>query len=232
VTYGWRRISWGLHGGQLLSTSSAPFAEDGEPARIASGCEDLCVQRRRTDDLDAREISQEPTDGAGLLHDDEDAPRLPIPPAAHFPAPGTDVSSVFRAFHVGHEPELIKDFQPLASRAAIRGERLDAVLDHDRERDVLREPVSPRSDHPGILQGRKRRVAGEPPLMFVDLLRPCLVGPRRMSTTPADGSRRLCSGHRARRRGTRDTPCPLPDHRTEWRIPAPIPGPYACRRLA
>src|SRR5207245_6585766 len=117
---------------------------------LAPGCGDLGVQPRRTEAPDAWEIAQEPTDGPGLLHDDEDAPRLSIPPAAHFPAPGTDVSSVFRAFHVGHEPKLIKDFQPLASRAAVRGERLDAVLDHDRERDVLREPVSPRSDHPGI----------------------------------------------------------------------------------
>src|SRR3989304_2683031 len=33
-------------------------------------------------------------------------------------------------------------------------------------------------------------------------------------------------------RGTRDTPWPFPDHRTECRIPAFGEGPYGCRRFA
>src|SRR5438552_1738826 len=35
-----------------------------------------------------------------------------------------------------------------------------------------------------------------------------------------------------RSRGTRDTPCPLPDQRTEWRIPDRNAGPYGWRRFA
>src|SRR5439155_1171032 len=166
-----------------------PFTEDGEPPRIAPGGEDLGVQRRRTDDLDAREVSQEATDRAGLLHDDEDAPRLPIPPTAHLPASGSDVPSVFRPFDIVHKAEVIENLQPLARRARFGGERLDAVLDHNGERDVVREPVSARCDHLRILQGRERRVAGETPFVFVDFLRPYGVRTGRMSPATAGGSR-------------------------------------------
>ena len=90
---------------------------------------------------------------------------------------------------------MIEDLQALAGCAALRRERLDSVLDHHGKRDVLREPMAARCDHPRILHGRDRRVAGQPPFPFVDLLDPHLVWARGMCPAAADRPGRLRPGH-------------------------------------
>src|SRR5207249_12325243 len=102
-----------------------------EPARIAAGREDLGVQAGRADDLDAREVPEQPAHLRRVLDDDEQAPRLAIPPAAHLAPTGPDVAALLRAVDVRQPPQAIADFDAFPGGASLRPVGLEPVFDAD-----------------------------------------------------------------------------------------------------
>src|SRR6266487_1563682 len=172
------------------------LAEDREPPGIAAGREQLRIQRGRAHDLDAGEVAEEATHLLRLLHDDEQAPRLAVPAPAHLPATGADVAAFLRPVDIVDDAEATQDAEPFTGRAAVRVDGFDAIFDDHGEGQFLLEPVAPRRHEIRILQGGEGRVAGEPPLMVVDLLRPDRLDPRRVRPSPTDRPRSLRPDHR------------------------------------
>src|SRR5439155_17004645 len=122
------------------------LAEHRESARIAAGREHLGVQARRADDLDAGEVPEQPAHLPRVFHDDEQAPRLAVPPAAHLAATGPDVAALLRPLDVRKHAEAIEDLDALPGGAPLRLEGLEPILDDDGEAQILIEMVAARRD--------------------------------------------------------------------------------------
>src|SRR5467141_3336020 len=150
-----------MDGGESRAASWRPapehlegaFAEYREPTRIASRREDLGVQLRGAHDLDAGQVPEESADLRRILHDDEQAPRLPIASASHLPAARAHVAAVLRPLHVGVHAEAVEDLDALLGRTSVRLEGLDPVLDDDGQAEFLLEFMSAGGDDCDFLHG-------------------------------------------------------------------------------
>src|SRR5439155_1424222 len=87
-----------------------------------------------------------PPDERVVLHDDEQAPRLAVPPAAHLAATGPDVAAPLRPLDVRKHAEAIEDLDALPGGASLRLEGLEPIFDDDGEAQLLLEMVAARRD--------------------------------------------------------------------------------------
>src|SRR5207302_9376059 len=148
-------------------------------------------------DLDAGPVPDESADLRWILHDHQQAPRLPIPSASHLPAARPHVAAVLGPLHVGVHAEAVEDLDALLGRTSVRLESLDPVLDYDGQAEFLLELMSASGDDRDFLDGRQGRIACQASFVLVHLLRPDLLDPGGMRPTTAHSARRLRPRHGA-----------------------------------
>src|SRR5207244_13646772 len=107
---------------------------------------DLGAPPRGAHDLDPWQLPEESADLRRILHDHEQAPRLPIAPASHLPAPRAHVAALLRTLHVCVHAEAVQDLDAFLGRTSVRLEGLDPVLDHDGPAAFFLERMSAAGD--------------------------------------------------------------------------------------
>src|SRR5207247_9639956 len=112
----------------------------------------------------AREVPEQPAHLPRVFHDDEQAPRLAVPPAAHLAATGPDVAAPLRPLDVRKHAEAIEDLDALPGGASLRLEGLEPIFDDAGEAQLLLEMVAARRDDLRCLERGQRRAAGHPAL--------------------------------------------------------------------